>query len=58
MSRRFNPPPGWPPAPEGFEPPPGWQPDPSLPAPPPGWQFWVDDMPSGSPPRPPHRNGA
>jgi hypothetical protein len=47
MSRRFNPPPGWPPAPEGFEPPPGWQPDPSWPPPPPGWQFWIEDAPFG-----------
>jgi hypothetical protein len=39
---RYNPPPGWPPAPEGFSPPPGWQPDPSWP-PPPGWQLWVND---------------
>jgi hypothetical protein len=41
---RFNPPPGWPPAPEGFVPQPGWQPDPSWPAPPPGWRLWVDDQ--------------
>jgi hypothetical protein len=40
---RFNPPPGWPPVPEGFTPPPGWQPDPSWPPPPPGWQLWVSD---------------
>jgi hypothetical protein len=40
---RFNPPPGWPPVPEGFVPPPGWQPDPSWPPPPPGWQLWVSD---------------
>jgi len=40
---RFNPPPGWPPAPPGFTPGPGWQPDPSWPAPPPGWQLWVND---------------
>jgi hypothetical protein len=44
---RFNPPPGWPPVPEGFTPQPGWQPDPSWPPPPPGWQLWVsDDQPS------------
>jgi hypothetical protein len=55
---RFNPPPGWPPPPEGFVPQPGWQPDPSWPPPPPGWQLWVDDqqvpgtpyMPYGQPP--------
>jgi len=38
---RFNPPPGWPPPPEGFTPDPGWQPDPSWPPPPAGWQLWV-----------------
>ncbi len=27
---RFNPPPGWPPVPEGFVPPPGWQPHPNT----------------------------
>jgi hypothetical protein len=46
MSWKFNPPPGWPPQPEGWQPPPGWAPDPSWPAPPPGWQFWV---PAGAP---------
>jgi Domain of unknown function (DUF4190)/Septum formation len=40
---RYNPPPGWPPAPEGFVPPPGWEPDPSWPPAPPGWQLVVDD---------------
>jgi Domain of unknown function (DUF4190)/Septum formation len=40
---RYNPPPGWPPAPEGFIPSPGWQPDPSWPPAPPGWQLVVDD---------------
>jgi hypothetical protein len=53
---RFNPPPGWPPAPPGFTPPPGWQPDPSWPTPPPGWQLWVndDELPAGSlPPQTP-----
>jgi len=51
---RYNPPPGWPPAPEGFTPPPGWQPDPSWPAPPPGWQLWVNDdqMPTQASPQP------
>ena len=43
MGLRFNPPPGWPPAPEGFTPQPGWQPDPSWPQPPVGWQLWVND---------------
>ncbi|WP_456845465.1 LppU/SCO3897 family protein [Cellulomonas sp. P5_C6] len=40
---KFNPPPNWPPPPEGFTPEPGWTPDPMLPAPPPGWQLWVED---------------
>jgi Domain of unknown function (DUF4190)/Septum formation len=40
---RLNPPPGWPPVPDGFVPPPGWQPDPSWPAPPQGWQLWLPD---------------
>ncbi|PWU51397.1 hypothetical protein DLE60_32220 [Micromonospora globispora] len=43
MALRFNTPPGWPPAPEGWLPPAGWQPDPSWPAPPAGWQLFVDD---------------
>ena len=42
-TRRFNPAPGWPAAPEGWTPEPGWTPDPSWPAAPPGWQLWVDD---------------
>jgi hypothetical protein len=46
---RFNPPPGWPPAPTGWVAPPGWQPDPSWPEPPPGWQLWVEDRPAISP---------
>ncbi|GEL93861.1 hypothetical protein [Cellulomonas composti] len=40
---RFNPPPNWPAAPEGWEPAPGWVPDPSWPAPPEGWQLWLPD---------------
>jgi len=43
---RFNPPPGWPPAPAGWVAPPGWQPDPSWPEPPPGWPLWVADRPA------------
>lgn len=43
MAMRFNPAPGWPPAPEGFTPDPGWQPDPSWPPAPAGWQLWVAD---------------
>ena len=51
MATRFNPPPGWPPAPEGWTPPPGWNPDPSWPAAPPGWQLWLDDSaPAGDVP--------
>ena len=46
---RFNPPPGWPPAPAGWVAPPGWQPDPSWPEPPAGWQLWVEDRPAISP---------
>lgn len=47
MGLRYNPPPGWPSAPEGFSPEPGWRPDPSWPSPPPGWQLWVsDDQPA------------
>jgi len=43
MAWRFNPAPGWPPAPEGWTPPPGWQPDPSWPPAPDGWPLWLDD---------------
>jgi hypothetical protein len=43
LGYRLNPPPGWPPAPDGFVPPQGWQPDPSWPPVPPGWQLWVPD---------------
>jgi hypothetical protein len=48
---RLNPPPGWPPVPDGFVPPPGWQPDPAWPPAPPGWQLWVQDdaEPPGAP---------
>jgi hypothetical protein len=35
MGYRFNPPPGWPPIPDG------WQPDPSWPAAPAGWPYWT-----------------
>lgn len=41
LARRFNPPPNWPPAPEGWTPPPGWQPDPAWGPPPPDWPVWV-----------------
>jgi len=43
LAYRLNPPPGWPPAPDGFVPPQGWQPDPAWPPAPPGWQLWVQD---------------
>lgn len=43
MARRFNPPPGWPPVPDGWTPPHGWKPDPSWPKPPKGWKLWVKD---------------
>lgn len=50
---RYNPPPGWPPAPEGFTPEPGWEPDPSWPPAPPGWQLWInDDQPAPPGPSP------
>jgi hypothetical protein len=49
MTMRFNPPPGWPPAPAGWVAPPGWQPDPSWPEPPPGWHLWLEDRPAISP---------
>jgi hypothetical protein len=46
---RFNPAPGWPPAPEGWLPPSDWQPDPSWPPAPAGWAFVIDqnDQPTG-----------
>jgi hypothetical protein len=55
MAYRFNPPPGWPPAPPGWSPPSGWQPDPDWPPPPPGWQLWLPDSDSTAPqpPSPP-----
>ena len=43
MTKRFNPPPGWPPVPPGWTPPPGWKPPAHFPAPPPGWPLWIDD---------------
>lgn len=48
MQYRFNTPPGWPTAPEGWMPPPGWQPDPAWPAPPPNWEFWLPAADRGS----------
>ena len=43
MSARFNPPPNWPAAPEGWVPPQGWQPDPAWGPAPAGWSLWVDE---------------
>lgn len=43
MAKKFNPAPGWPPAPEGWLPFAGWQPDPSWPPAPAGWQVVIDD---------------
>jgi hypothetical protein len=42
MGYRYNHPPTWPQAPDGWTPPAGWQPDPTWPPAPPGWQFWVE----------------
>lgn len=39
---RFNPPPGWPPAPAGWVPAADWRPDPSWGPAPDGWVFWVE----------------
>lgn len=45
---RFNPPPEWPPVPDGWEPTEGWGgPDPSWPPAPPYWSWWLED--SGNP---------
>ena len=44
MSKRFNPPPNWPPAPDGWAPPAGWRPDPAWGPAPAGWNFWVEDI--------------
>jgi hypothetical protein len=49
--QRFNPPPGWPPAPAGWTPPPGWTPPADWPPLPPGWQLWLPATgPASSPP--------
>lgn len=40
---KFNTPPNWPDAPEGWTPDPGWTPEPTWPAPPKGWAFWLND---------------
>jgi Domain of unknown function (DUF4190) len=54
---RFNPPPGWPAAPEGFLPQPGWRPDPAWPPLPAGWPLVISDDTTASYISPgPHRN--
>jgi len=40
-SWRFNPPPGWPPTPDGWQPPERWTPDPTWPTAPPDWEWWL-----------------
>jgi hypothetical protein len=39
----WNPPPGWPPFPEGWAPEPGWVPPRHWPKPPAGWEFWIPE---------------
>ncbi len=41
MTRKFNPPPGWPKPPDDWVPPKGWSPDPAWPEPPAGWELWL-----------------
>ena len=48
MTKRFNPPPGWPKPPTGWTPPPGWKPPTDLPPAPSGWQFWIDEAEASS----------
>ncbi|MEE2570689.1 hypothetical protein V1638_14985 [Pseudarthrobacter sp. J64] len=43
MASKFNPPPNWPAAPDGWVPPADWQPDPAWGPLPEGWQLWIDD---------------
>lgn len=52
MAFRFNPAPGWPPAPANWTPPPGWTPPAEWSAAPAEWQWWVEDDP-GYPGQPP-----
>jgi hypothetical protein len=42
----FNPPPQWPPFPQGWRPPEGWTPDPAWGPAPEGWEFWVLTTPA------------
>lgn len=44
MTKRYFPPPNWPPAPPGWTPPPGWQPDPKWGPPPANWALWREDQ--------------
>lgn len=48
MAYRFNPPPQWPPVPEGWQPPPNWQPDPAWGSAPADWNYWVEETPVSS----------
>src|SRR5215203_5303443 len=49
---RFNTPPNWPNAPEGWMPDPGWAPDSAWPPATAGWRFWLNDygVPVDGPP--------
>lgn len=53
MGLRFNPAPGWPPAPPDFLPDLNWHPDPSWPPAPEGWKLIVDDPYAAPLPVPP-----
>ena len=46
-SRRWRPPPGWPPPAPGWAPPAGWQPDPAWPPAPEDWAWWEPGARSG-----------
>jgi len=46
---RYNPPPNWPPPPEGWTPEPSWQPNPAWGPPPEGWLLWVTEAPNRHP---------
>jgi hypothetical protein len=46
---RFNPPPGWPPAPDNWRPPLGWEPPQSWPPVPRGWALWIEDPQADAP---------
>ncbi|MBP3043703.1 hypothetical protein KKR91_03670 [Arthrobacter jiangjiafuii] len=43
MSKKYNVPPNWPAAPEGWTPPPNWKPDPNWGPAPDNWDFWTND---------------